>query len=132
MSNGNYGFWLFSGKNGLAGAASTFREEPDGRIVTIKDPDNPAVLEDDIIAHCLRTSRQARNDFCRLFPSLLPEEQERLSNLVLNNPRQTSLLRTEEDWFDILQNRNVTEDVRTRLASKTRQPQIAVKDKVDS
>lgn len=130
MSNGNYGFWLFSGKNGLKGAASTFRDLPDGRVVTVKDPDNPAVLEDEFIAHALRTSRQARRDFSRLFPSLLPEEQERLTNLILNNPRQTSLLVSETDFHDALQSRQVTQDVRVRLAKKTRMPQRASQEHI--
>jgi hypothetical protein len=56
----NWGFWTFNNKNGLKGVASTFNELPDGRIVTVKDPVNPAVLEDEFIAHALRTSRQAR------------------------------------------------------------------------
>lgn len=121
-NNTNYGFWHFNGTNGLKGAASTFREESDGRVVVVKDPDNPALLEDGHIAHALRTSRQARRDFNRLFPSLLPEEQERLANLILSNPRQTSLLRSDTDFHDTLQNQQVTQDVRLRLAKRTRVP----------
>lgn len=121
----NYGFWLFNGTNGLKGAPSTFREESGGRVVTIKDPENPALLEDEYIAHALRTSRQARRDFNRLFPSLLPVEQERLANLILSNPRQTSLLMSETDFYDALQHQQVTQDVRLRLTRKTRVPQRA-------
>ena len=120
MSN-NYGFWLFNGKNGLQGAESTIVELSDGRRVVQKDPENPAVLEDDHIAYALRTSRQARADFCRLFPELDGESQERLTNLILKNPRATALLSADQAFLDAIQKKGVVEGVRTRFATRVKQ-----------
>jgi len=125
-TDGNYGFWTFNNRNGLAGYASTFETLKDGRVVTVKDPENPAVLEDEFIAYCLRTSRIARVTFCRLFPNLLPGEQERLATLIAQNPRATSLLIDSQEFLDAVQNDAVTSGVRTRLA--TRVPQIAAEN----
>lgn len=126
----NLGFWLFNGRNGLVGAASTQVELPDGRILTVKDPDNPAVLNDDNIAYCLRTSRQARSDFNRLFPDLDDASQERLTDLILQNPWATKLIRDDRDFFDAIQHENVTEGIRTRLS--TRVPQMTARDRLGS
>jgi hypothetical protein len=123
VTNNNYGFWLYGGKNGLQGAPSTVVTLPDGRPLTQKDPDNPAVLQEEFIAFSLRTSRQARHDFCRLFPSLDAESQARLSDLILQNPRATSLLRDDQDFHDAIQHKGVTEGVRSKF--KTRVKQIA-------
>jgi hypothetical protein len=121
VSIGNYGFWEFNGKNGLEGKASSYTELPDGRYVLIKDADFPAVLEDHDIAHCLQTSRIARRDFTRLFSDLHGDSQERLTTLVLQNPRATALIRNDQDFHDALQHENVTEDIRLRLSTRTSQ-----------
>jgi hypothetical protein len=126
--SGNYGFWEYNGTNGLKGKESTREQIPDGRVVTVKDPTNPAVLEDSFIVYCLRTSVLARNDFCRLFPSLLPEEQERLTDIILNNPGPCKLVMDSQDFNDAIQQKEVTEGVRTRV--KTRQPQIAAENRL--
>lgn len=110
-----YGYWTFGGKNGLAGVASTTEELLDGRIVTHKDPDNPAVLEDVDILYALQTSRVARAHFSNLFPNLLPEEQDRLSELLLANKRAASLLLNSQDWADAIQHDAITDGVRTRF-----------------
>jgi hypothetical protein len=117
----NYGFWLFNGKNGLMGAPNTVVYLSDGRPVTQKDANNPAILQDIFIAHALQTSRQARRDFSRLFPDLDAESQERLTDLILQNPRATSLIRDDQDFHDAIQNRGVTEGVRTRLSTRVKQ-----------
>jgi hypothetical protein len=126
----NWGFWLFSGKNALRGKASTIVEVPGGRMVLQKDPLNPAVLEDEFIIFALRTSRQARADFNRLFPTMLPEEQERLTTLLGKNKRATALLWDDQAFYDMVQHRDVVEDVRPRLAKLTRTSQIAADAKV--
>ena len=115
MADNNYGFWTFAGKCALKGAPSTVVELADGRVVTQKDADNPAVLTDVQIAHMLRTSRQARTDFTRLFPDLDEESQERLSELILMNPKMTSLLGDPQDFFDAIQTKAVSAGVRTRI-----------------
>jgi len=111
----NYGFWTYGNKCGLEGAASTLVEMRDGRTVTQKDPDNPAVLEDYFIAFSLRSSKQARNDFTRLFSGLSKAAQSRLTDLILQNPTQTSLVLNDQDFADAIQHREVTSGVRTRL-----------------
>jgi len=130
-SDDNLGFWKYNGRNGLQGAASTYNELPDGRIVVVKDPDNPAVLEDTFIAYCLRTSRQARADFCRLFPSLDAESQARLTALVEQNPRATGLLRDSQDFADAVQHAEVTAGVSPRAQDETRTKPIAVEDRLE-
>lgn len=110
-----YGFWTFDGKNGLKGVASTQEVLHDGRVLTVKDPDNPAILEDVDILHALRTSRVARDHFCMIFPTLLPEEQERLSDLIQSNKRASRLLITSQGFADAVQRDSVSAGVRTRF-----------------
>lgn len=100
-------YWDFAGKNGLQGAESTLEELPDGRVVTQKDPDNPAVLNDDTIAYALRTSRQARAEFNEDFETLDAESQERLTNLIAANPRQTSLEEDPQRFSDKVQSKGI-------------------------
>ena len=128
----NWGWWTFNNRNGLVGAESSYEFLPDGRRVLVKDPNNPAVLEDTFIANALRTSRQARRDFCRLFPDLDQESQERLTNLILQNPRATSLMRDDQNFMDAIQNKNVTDDIRVRLTKITRTSQNTSKELIRS
>jgi hypothetical protein len=110
----DYGYWEFGGKNGLAGKASTLEELPDGRVVLVKDPDNPAVCEDELIVYALQRSRQARSDFCRIYPTLLAEEQERLTTLIEENPRVRLLIADSQDYADLIQHTDVTSGVHVR------------------
>ena len=114
----DYGYWEFNGKNGLAGKASTVEELPDGRFVLVKNPDNPAVCEDDLIVYGLQQSRQARSDFCRIFPSLLPEEQDRLNTLMAQNPKARFLLESWQDYADEIQHTDVTAGIHVRPAGR--------------
>lgn len=107
----NWGFWLFNNKNGLKGLASTKETLPDGRVVIVKDPTNPAVLEDNNILYCLATCRQAREDYIRLFPDLLPEEQARLTTLIESNKNRSSLIRDTQAYEDMIQRVAVTAGV---------------------
>jgi len=107
----NFGYWQFNGRNGLLGAADTQEELPDGRIATIKDPENPTVLQDEYILLILRTVKQARFDFTRLFPDLDVDSQDRLTNLVLSNPRLSSLMVDDQSLMDALQKKDVTSGV---------------------
>lgn len=108
----NWGFWTYAGKNGLKGVASTRETLPDGRVVIVKNPTNPAVLEDDWILHILSTVRQARADYMRLFPDLLPEEQDRLTTLIESNPARAALIRDTQAYNDMLQRVEVTSGIR--------------------
>lgn len=114
-----YGYWTFDGRNGLAGAASTIEVLPDGRRVIVPNPENPAVLEDAFILSALQMSPKARNDFNIIFPTLLPEEQERLSNLLAENPR-ISLLETDPQTYnDNIQQYDVSAGVHVRIPRPT-------------
>jgi len=114
-----YGYWTFDNRNGLAGAASTIEVLPDGRRVIVPNPENPAVLEDAFILSALQMSPKARNDFNIIFPTLLPEEQERLSNLLAENPR-ISLLETDSQTYnDNIQQYDVSAGVRVRIPRPT-------------
>lgn len=106
-----FGYWDFGGKNGLKGVASTYAELPDGRVVCVKDPLNPAIMSDADIIWCIQHSRQARADFDRLFPTLLLEEQDRLTTLVLSNPRVSQLVQDPQKISDAQQHRALTEGI---------------------
>jgi len=110
-----YGYWEFGGRNGLEGGASTHELLEDGRVVTVKDPDFPAILEDPFILYALSHVRQARFDFCRLFPTLDVASQERLAELIVRNKRDTALVRDDQDFADAIQLKQVTAGVRIKL-----------------
>jgi len=114
-----YGYWTFNGTNGLKGAASTIEILPDGRRVIVKNPENPAILEDQFILNAIRNSWKARNDFNTIFPTLLPDEQDRLSTLLALNPRNSALEESSQDYFDKNQSREVTAGVHVRLPKPT-------------
>lgn len=103
-------YWTFDGKNGLAGVEGTLEALSDdcyGRSVYHPDPDNPAVLSAENILNALRMSRQARYDFRRIFPTLLPEEQARLTTLLEANPRISALIEDDQTYADRVQSHAV-------------------------
>ena len=121
MATSPYGYWVYNGgRNGLEGAASTVEELPDGRYVMVKDPTYPALLEDQCILHALSHVRQARADFCRLFPTLNVASQERLAQLILLNKRSASLILSDQAFADAIQNEEVTSGVRVSLSAALR------------
>lgn len=91
-------YWTFNNTNGLKGVESTTEESSNcsGGVITHPDPDNPLILTDQMIIYALQTSRRARDDFRRVFPTLLPEEQDRLSTLLEQNPRASMMLTDEQ------------------------------------
>lgn len=116
MADSPYGYWTYNaGKNGLVGGPSSAIVLPDGRPVVQKYPGNPALLEDKFILYAISHSRQARADFCRLFPLLDPVSQERLTDLLLLNPRASAMVRSDQSFADAIQHENVTSGVRVRL-----------------
>lgn len=108
-------YWTFNNTNGLKGVPSTVQEIPDGRLVVVKDPENPAVLEDVFIVDALMRSRVARADFLRLLPTMLAEEQDRLINLVMARPRLRKLLESDQSFTDAVQRKQMRAGVRTRM-----------------
>lgn len=65
------------------------------------DPANPIKLSDWFILRCLYTVPRAREDFFKVLPSLLPQEQTRLNRLVASAPRAiTSVVSSEQDKLD--------------------------------
>jgi hypothetical protein len=106
----NYGYWkIGTHRCGLQGVASTTETLPDGRVVTIKDPDNPAVMSDTNIAYALTHSRLARHDFNRLFPTLDADSQERLTTLIEGNPSIQRLVGDPQEVYDAIQFKQVTQ-----------------------
>lgn len=72
------------------------------------DPDNPIRLQDCFILHAIQHSQVARDDFCKLYPSLFPCEKERFDTLFADNPMLTRLVTdctTSEDTFQRRMNR---------------------------
>lgn len=51
------------------------------------DPENRPVLPDEAIVEFLLNIQAARQDFFKLLPNMLPEEQERLNGILAKNPR---------------------------------------------
>jgi hypothetical protein len=121
VSSGNYGYWTFgNGKNGLKGAASTVVVLPDGRRAIVKNPENPAVLEDEFILYTIQHVPKARDDFNRIFPTLLPDEQERLNDLIYGNPKLSLPVIDPQTYADMQQKKDVTAGVRTRMPKPTK------------
>lgn len=99
-------YWTFNHTNGLKGVEGTLEvleDCPGGRVVYHPDPENPAVLSDQVILYALSTSRAARSDFRRTFPTLLPEEQARLTALLEDNPRISALVQDDQAFNDAVQ-----------------------------
>lgn len=103
----NFGFWTFGQKNGLVGSESSKVELPDGRIQTIKDKENPAVLEDEFILFSVQTSRIAQKDLLRLLPQLDEASQTRIRNLMKKHPRAFKPIISHQDYYDYIQAKQV-------------------------
>lgn len=103
-------YWKFDSKIGLRGVEGTIEVvdncRPGQRVYT-PDPNNPAVLSDDVILYVLRTSRRGRADFNRIFPTLLPEEQERYTKLLAENPRISQLNMDDNTFHDRIQSNDI-------------------------
>ncbi len=112
-------YWRFDSQIGLAGVEGTVTVVDDcySRRVYTPNPTNPVVLSDDIILYALRTSKRARADFNRIFPTLLPDEQERLTQLLENNPRVSALNTDENTFYDRIQHKAIT-SIPVRTAGK--------------
>ncbi len=99
-------YWTYNtNTNGLKGLDGRIVALDDcyGRSVYLPDEENPAVLQGGMILYALRTSQKARNDFQRLFPTLLPEEQDRLTTLIEAFPRLAALELSEQQFSDDIQ-----------------------------
>ena len=73
LSSCSVNFWVDdNGRNTLKGI--------------LGDPDNPAVLTDAFIVNGLNRTLKAVEDFNKILPTLLPEEQDRLNALITENP----------------------------------------------
>lgn len=90
-------WWVVNGHNFLKGV--------------VGNPQNPAILSDDLIVSFLSRLEIARQDFNALLPSLLPEEQERLKNLVRDNPFLNKRLLDPQDYEDARQRKWIRQGV---------------------
>lgn len=81
-----YGYWTYGGKDGLYGAESTLQEQPDGSVIIVKNPDFPAVLEDDYILWAVRNDKAALRSFFQRLPTMDSVSQTRLNGLVSKYP----------------------------------------------
>lgn len=77
------------------------------------DPTNPMLLEDDFILHSLRTIAKARQDFFLMLPSLLPQEQDRLNNLIERCPFVLTPAKDPRDRADDLMKKFNTAGIHT-------------------
>ena len=103
----NFGFWKVGTRNGLSGAESTQVMLDDGRVQTITDKDNPAVLEDDFILFSVRNSRIAQRDLMRLLPQLDEVSQNRIETLMKRHPKAFKPIVSHQDYSDYLQSKQV-------------------------
>ena len=116
-----YGYWTINQDvNGLFGAESSIETTLDGRKVIVKNPEYPAVLEDDFILNALSHSVQARNDFNRLYPSLDPVSKRRLDTLLAQHPQQARLVKSTQDYMDGVQSKHIRQGVRVRMPKPIR------------
>ena len=103
----NFGFWALGQKNGLVGSESSKVELPDGRIQTIKNKENPAVLEDEFILFSVKTSRIAQADLLRLLPQLDEASQTRIRSLMKKHPMAFKPIISHQDYYDYIQAKQV-------------------------
>lgn len=117
MATSQYGYWAFNDgtQNGLYGATSTREILPDGRVITVKNAQYPAVLEPEFIIYALRRSLVARRDFNRLFPLMDPVSQGRLTALVAADPQVQWVLEDQTDYGDRIQRKQVTAGIHTNV-----------------
>ena len=69
------------------------------------DSTNPAVLPDFQIVNALQRSQKAHDDLKQLLPALLPEEQERINDLLAANPYLIKLISQTAPGDDAVQAR---------------------------
>jgi hypothetical protein len=81
-----YGYWTYGGKDGLYGAESTLQEQSDGSYIRVKDPDYPAVLEDEFILWAVKNDKAALRSFNQRLPTMDSVSQTRLNGLVERYP----------------------------------------------
>lgn len=79
------------------------------------DETNPPRLDQSLIATILLTTPKAQEDFAKIFPSLLPAEQARLSTIVANHPWAMSIIRPSGEIDDEVQSVHARAGVRTSM-----------------
>ena len=106
-------YWMMNNgtTNGLRGAETTQvvtdRCNIGPSILNQRDETNPCMLSDSQILYALAHSRIARRDFERIFPTLLPEEQQRLTTLLEKNPLESKLVVDPQQQSDQLQKQSI-------------------------
>tara|TARA_B100001094_G_scaffold313478_1_gene351311 strand:+ start:1832 stop:2218 length:387 start_codon:yes stop_codon:yes gene_type:complete len=81
-----YGYWTYGAKDGLYGAASTIKTLRDGRSILVKDPEYPAVLEDEFILWAVKNDKKALQSFRERLPTMDAVSQARLNALLTLYP----------------------------------------------
>lgn len=122
---GKYGYWTFNNKNALVGAPTTIVYGDDGTPYYHKDPELPAVLQDEYIINAIMTSSVARVQFNQLYPTLDSRSQQRLSDLLKRFPRAQQQLdspwlnnRSPQALADAEQKKQVTAGIHTNVPRK--------------
>ena len=103
-----YGYWTFGNQNGLYGAESTIQTLADGRKITVRNPEYPAVLEDHFILFAVRNDLNARGQFFKLLPTMDPVSQQRLNGLVAKYPNYFLIDLDDLTLSDNIQRKQVT------------------------
>jgi len=80
----------------------------------IDDPTNPIVLPDEFILDFLSKIPKARFDFVTIFPTLLPEEQTRLQDIIDRNPFvKTKIIQEDSENSKLFEDRLNSGPIRT-------------------
>lgn len=104
-----YGYWTFGNKDGLYGAESTLQEQSDGSFIRVKDPDYPAVLEDEFILWAVKNDKAALRSFNQRLPTMDPVSQTRLNGLVERYPAHFRVREDSTVMSDNLQRKQVVQ-----------------------
>ena len=103
-----YGYWTYVSKDGLYGAESTIETLRDGRRILVRDPDYPAVLEDEYILWAVKNDKAALRSFRERLPTMDTVSQARLNALVEKYPAHFIDRTDHLTLSDSIQHRQVT------------------------
>lgn len=110
-----YGYWTIGHLNGLYGGESTIEELPDGRMMYVKDPQAPAVLEDKQILWAVQNDHNALRQFNEMLPNMDPISQQRLLGLKQKYPNAFVLQIDPMVLSDTIQRKEVTAGVHLEI-----------------
>lgn len=95
--------WSYNNTNGLLGKKGSAIVDDMDRVVIQPDPDDPAVLQDAFILDGIKTCPFLRIAFNQQFDSLPADAQQRLTNLIEENPFLAAPVMDDQQFTDNVQ-----------------------------